>query len=115
MTLSLNQRAHDFADLIAADADALRVAARTLEGGTRVIDCGSDVAGGLEAGRRFAEITMGCLGSVGFAPLVFEGTGCPRSPSSPTIPRSPASPPSTRAGRSTATATSRWPAGRAAR
>ena len=56
MTLSLNQRAHDFADLIAADADALRVAARTLDGGTRVIDCGSDVPGGLEAGRRFAEI-----------------------------------------------------------
>ena len=77
MTLSLNQRAHDFADLIAADADALRVAARTLDGGTRVIDCGSDVAGGLEAGRRFAEITMGCLGSVSFAPLVLEGTWLP--------------------------------------
>jgi methenyltetrahydromethanopterin cyclohydrolase len=77
MTLSLNQRAHDFADLIAADAGALRVAARTLDGGTRVIDCGSAVPGGLEAGRRFAEITMGCLGSVSFAPLVLEGTWLP--------------------------------------
>ena len=77
MTLSLNQRAHDFADLIAADADALRVAVRTLDGGTRLIDCGSDVPGGLEAGRRFAEVTMGCLGSVAFAPLVLEGRWLP--------------------------------------
>ena len=77
MNLSLNQRAHDLADLVAADADALRVAVHTLDGGARVIDCGSDVPGGLEAGRRFAEITMGCLGSVGFAPLVLEGTWLP--------------------------------------
>jgi methenyltetrahydromethanopterin cyclohydrolase len=77
MTLSLNQRAHDLADLVAADADALRVAARTLDGGTRVIDCGSDVRGGLEAGRRFAEITMGGLGSVGFTPLVLKGRWTP--------------------------------------
>ena len=73
MNLSLNQRAHDLADLMAADADALRVAVQTLPGGTRVIDCGSAVPGGLEAGRRFAEITMGGLGSVSFAPLVLDG------------------------------------------
>ncbi len=77
MTLSLNQRAHELADLIAADADALRVAVRTLDGGTRVIDCGSAVPGGLEAGRRFAEVTMGCLGAVSFAPLVLEGRWLP--------------------------------------
>ena len=77
MNLSLNQRAHELADLVAADAAALRVAVHTLPGGTRVIDCGSDVPGGLEAGRRFAEITMGCLGSVSFAPLVLEGRWLP--------------------------------------
>ena len=77
MTLSLNQRANDLADHLAADADALRVAARTLDGGTRVIDCGSDVPGGLEAGRRFAEITMGGLGAVSFTPLVLEGRWMP--------------------------------------
>ena len=77
MTLSLNQRAHELADRLAADADALRVAVRTLPGGTRVIDCGSAVPGGLEAGRRFAEITMGGLGSVSFAPLVLEGRWMP--------------------------------------
>ncbi len=77
MTLSLNQRAHELADRLAADADALRVAVRTLPGGTRVIDCGSAVPGGLEAGRRFAEICMGGLGSVSFAPLVLEGRWLP--------------------------------------
>ena len=77
MTLSLNQRAHELADHLAADADALRVAARTLPDGTRVIDCGSAVRGGLEAGRLFAEITMGGLGSVSFAPLVLEGRWMP--------------------------------------
>ncbi len=77
MTLSLNQRAHELADRLAADADALRVAVSTLPGGTRVIDCGSAVPGGLEAGRRFAEITMGGLGSVSFAPLVLDGRWMP--------------------------------------
>ena len=33
--------------------------------------------GGLEAGRRFAEITMGGLGSVGFAPVVLDGRWLP--------------------------------------
>ncbi|MEA2319003.1 MAG: methenyltetrahydromethanopterin cyclohydrolase [Solirubrobacteraceae bacterium] len=73
MTLSLNERARELADRLVADADALRVAVRTLPGGTRVVDCGSAVPGGLEAGRRFAEITMGGLGSVTFAPVVLDG------------------------------------------
>jgi methenyltetrahydromethanopterin cyclohydrolase len=77
MTLSLNQRAHELADALAADAEALRVAVRTRPGGARAIDCGSAVPGGLEAGRRFAEITMGGLGSVSFAPLVLEGRWMP--------------------------------------
>ena len=49
MSLSLNQRAHELADRLVADGDALRVASRTLTGGTRVVDCGSAVPGGLEA------------------------------------------------------------------
>src|SRR4051812_50013041 len=73
MTLSLNDRARALADRLAGDADALRVAVTTLAGGTRVIDCGSAVPGGLEAGGGFAEITMGGLGSVAFAPGVVSG------------------------------------------
>src|SRR5918912_1068208 len=77
MTLSLNDRAGALADALAQDADALRVAVEHLDGGTRVIDCGSAVPGGLEAGRRFAEITMGGLGSVAFAPVVVGGRSLP--------------------------------------
>src|SRR5690349_4894079 len=77
MTLSLNDRARALADRLAEEADALRVAVRRLDGGTRVIDCGSAVPGGLEAGRRFAEITMGGLGSVAFTPVVIAGRSLP--------------------------------------
>ena len=77
MSLSLNDRARELADRLAGDADALRIAAKSLPGGARVIDCGSAVPGGLEAGRRFAEITMGGLGSVTFGPLVLEGLWLP--------------------------------------
>ena len=49
MTISVNDRAAELADRLAADADALRVAVKTLPGGTRVIDCGTTVPGGLEA------------------------------------------------------------------
>ena len=77
MTLSLNDRAHELADGLVAKADALRVTATTLPGGTRLIDCGSATPGGLEAGRRFAEICMAGLGTVSFAPLVLEGRWLP--------------------------------------
>jgi methenyltetrahydromethanopterin cyclohydrolase len=77
VTLSLNDRAQELADRLAADAEALRVTATTLPNGTRVIDCGSAVAGGLEAGRRFAEICMGGLGAVSFGPLVLESRWLP--------------------------------------
>jgi methenyltetrahydromethanopterin cyclohydrolase len=77
VTLSLNQRAQELADRLAAEADALRVTVTTLPGGTRLIDCGSEVPGGLESGRRFAEICMAGLGTVSFAPLVFQGRWLP--------------------------------------
>src|SRR3954454_7426426 len=77
MTLSLNQRARALVDRLADERDALRIAVRTLPGGALLVDCGSSVPGGLEAGRRFAEITMGGLGSVTFAPLVLDGRWFP--------------------------------------
>jgi methenyltetrahydromethanopterin cyclohydrolase len=77
VTLSLNDRAHRLADGLAADAEALRVTVTTLPNGTRVIDCGSTVPGGLEAGRRYAEICMAGLGTASFAPLVLESRWLP--------------------------------------
>jgi methenyltetrahydromethanopterin cyclohydrolase len=70
MTLSLNDRAAELADRLAADAEAARVEVTTLSNGTRVIDCGAEAAGGFEAGRRFAEICMGGLGTISYAPQV---------------------------------------------
>src|SRR5215210_1588448 len=77
MTLVLNQRACELAERLAGEADALRIAVRTLPSGTRVVDCGSAVPGGLEAGRRLAELCMAGLGSVTFAPLVLDGRWLP--------------------------------------
>src|SRR3954468_4279916 len=77
MTLSLNHRARELPNGIAAAGAALRTATRTLPGGTRVIDSGSAVPGGFEAGRRLAEITMAGLGSVAFGPVVVGARSLP--------------------------------------
>jgi methenyltetrahydromethanopterin cyclohydrolase len=74
MTVSLNDRALALADRLAADAEALQVHVTTLANGARVIDCG---AGGFEAGRSFAEICMGGLGHVAYAPVIVEGRWLP--------------------------------------
>jgi methenyltetrahydromethanopterin cyclohydrolase len=77
MSLSLNDRALELADRLAADAEAARVAVTTLANGTRVIDCGARAPGGFEAGRAFAEICMAGLGTVAYAPVVLEGRWLP--------------------------------------
>jgi methenyltetrahydromethanopterin cyclohydrolase len=77
LTLSLNDRARELADRLAADAEAAAVEVATLSNGTRVIDCGAQAAGGFEAGRCFAEVCMAGLGKVAYAPLVIEGRWLP--------------------------------------
>ncbi|PYM60814.1 MAG: methenyltetrahydromethanopterin cyclohydrolase [Candidatus Rokuibacteriota bacterium] len=64
MDLGLNARAWTLADLLVADAGLLRIAVSRLPGGARVIDCGVNVEGGLEAGRRLAEVCLAGLGAV---------------------------------------------------
>jgi methenyltetrahydromethanopterin cyclohydrolase len=70
---SLNERAWTIADRMVAQADELRVAARTLGNGARVIDAGIAVPGGFGAGLALAEICMGGLGHVRYAPLAIAG------------------------------------------
>lgn len=55
----LNECAYALAQELIAAADKCRVVVHTLANGTVVVDCGIDVPGGLEAGRRFAAITLG--------------------------------------------------------
>jgi methenyltetrahydromethanopterin cyclohydrolase len=77
MTISLNDRAAALADALAEGADEFGVQVSALPNAARVIDCGIDAPGGLEAGRRMAEICMAGLGTLGFAPLTLEGRWFP--------------------------------------
>ena len=67
--LALNERSWAVADRVAERAAELRVAVRTLANGARVMDAGVEVAGGLGAGLALAEMCMGGLGHVAFAPV----------------------------------------------
>src|SRR5438093_1516040 len=75
--LHLNDRAWEIADRMAAHADALRVAVRTLPSGARVIDAGIDVPGGYGAGLALAEICMGGMGDVDYTPVQIGGDSWP--------------------------------------
>jgi methenyltetrahydromethanopterin cyclohydrolase len=61
---SVSARAAKLVDAIVADAAALRCIVSIGEAGERRIDLGAATPGGLEAGRRLAEICMGGLGVV---------------------------------------------------
>ena len=68
--LGLNERAWRLAEDMMANADALRVAVRTLPGGARVIDAGMDTPGGYGAGLALAGICMGGLGHIDYVPTM---------------------------------------------
>src|SRR5262249_51210846 len=73
MGLALNRRALELADAMAAEAEGLRIRVTRLGNGTRVVDCGVEVEGGLEAGRRLAEICLGGRGAVSFTTVEVGG------------------------------------------
>jgi methenyltetrahydromethanopterin cyclohydrolase len=61
---SINQLTTPLVDMLVDNAAALRVGVSQLENGSRIIDAGINVPGGLEAGRIIGEICMGGLGTV---------------------------------------------------
>ena len=69
----MNERAWTLADRYVARAYDLRMGVRSLSSGARVIDAGVEVPGGLEAGLMLAELCMGGLGHVSYAPIAFAG------------------------------------------
>jgi len=71
----LNARAWAIADRLAAPDALQRVAVQTLGNGARVIDAGIATQGGLGAGLALAEICMGGLGRVTYAPVTIGGEG----------------------------------------
>lgn len=70
----LNQRAAELCDALVGERDALRIAVGASDSGTRLIDCGIAAPGGLEAGRRLAEICLAGLGQVELMPSTLEFT-----------------------------------------
>ena len=71
--LGMNERAWAIADRCRDRAAELRVGVQILSGGARVLDCGVGTAGGFGAGLALAEMCMGGLGHVEFAPLAIDG------------------------------------------
>ena len=69
----MNERAWRLADALATRAAELHIAVHTVTGGARILDAGVDARGGFEAGRALAELCMGGLGHVAFAPITIEG------------------------------------------
>jgi methenyltetrahydromethanopterin cyclohydrolase len=75
--LHMNERAWALADRAVERAAELRIAVHALASGTRVLDAGVDVPGGLAAGRLLAELCMGGLGHVDYVPLAIGGDTWP--------------------------------------
>jgi len=66
--MNLNQRAAVLCRTLQADADLLRIGVQQNEIGTHLIDCGIGSPGGLECGRRLAEVCTAGLARVQFVP-----------------------------------------------
>lgn len=66
--VSVNARAAPLVAALLADVDALRLRRVELPAGAVAIDAGIQAIGGLEAGRRIAEICLGGLGRVDLVP-----------------------------------------------
>ena len=64
--MNLNENAAGICRQMIENADRLRVGVHHYPNGCRVIDCGINVPGGLEAGRLLAEVSMAGLGDVGY-------------------------------------------------
>ncbi len=62
--VSINKRTNPLVKDLRADASALNLIVTEHESGAMIVDAGIEAVGGLEAGRRIAEICMGGLGSV---------------------------------------------------
>jgi methenyltetrahydromethanopterin cyclohydrolase len=75
--LGMNERAWAIAESAIGRAADLRIVARTLTAGALVIDAGIDTPGGFGAGLLLAELCMGGLGHVSFAPVSLGGESWP--------------------------------------
>ncbi|HTU93311.1 MAG TPA: methenyltetrahydromethanopterin cyclohydrolase [Gemmataceae bacterium] len=75
--MTLNEKALRLADHMAATAAALRVAVTNTPNGSRVIDCGVAVEGGLQAGLAMARVCLAGLAEVALVPGQLDGVPVP--------------------------------------
>jgi methenyltetrahydromethanopterin cyclohydrolase len=75
--MPLNERALRLADHMAATAASLRIAVAATAHGTRLIDCGVAVEGGLQAGLAMARVCLAGLAEVTLLPASFDDVPCP--------------------------------------
>ncbi|MDI9409275.1 MAG: methenyltetrahydromethanopterin cyclohydrolase [Candidatus Pacebacteria bacterium] len=76
-TISLNRLAKPLVESLVADAEVLRLVVTKHPSGTRIVDAGIACPGGIEAGRRIAEICMGGLGRVSLVPYAADTASQP--------------------------------------
>lgn len=77
MAITLNERAHRLADHMVANATAWRIGVQQTNNGARVIDCGINVEGGLNAGLALARICLAGQAEVTLVPGDIGPTPCP--------------------------------------
>ena len=77
MALTLNERAMRLADYMATNAASLHIQTQTT-GGARILDCGVNTPGGLQAGLSLARVCMAGLGETSVVPGDVAGIACPQ-------------------------------------
>jgi methenyltetrahydromethanopterin cyclohydrolase len=77
LTPTLNERANRLADYMASTAAQLRISVQTTSNGARVLNCGIDMPGGLQAGLAMARVCLANLAEVSVVPGEVAGVACP--------------------------------------
>jgi methenyltetrahydromethanopterin cyclohydrolase len=77
VALTSNERAMRLADYLATNAASLHIQSQTV-GGARILDCGVNAPGGLQAGLSLARICMAGLGEASIVPGEVAGIACPQ-------------------------------------
>jgi methenyltetrahydromethanopterin cyclohydrolase len=73
----MNERALHVAEEMIDDATALRISVRRTTSGARIVDCGVQAEGGLQAGISLARVCLSDLGEVSIVPGDINGFPCP--------------------------------------
>ena len=75
---TLNERAQRLADYMASTASALRIQVHTTAGGARILDCGINAIGGVQAGLALARVCLAGQAEVTLLAGEVAGIACPQ-------------------------------------